>query len=83
MRTSILLAAAMSLVVGCAQPTKRTEVAKKEQPPYCLTETGSRIPPKNGECNNQPGRSVDRDEIDRTGAMNTSDVIKQTVPQAH
>ena len=83
MRNVILIVAAAGLLAACAQSSpRRDEVARKDVPPHCLQETGSRIERKPGECNNNPGRVVTREEMERTGAFTTFDAIQRTVPQA-
>jgi hypothetical protein len=83
MRNSIWIAAALGLLVACAQAPQKSAVANKDDSISCLKETGSRIPTKPGECNDKPGRVVTREEMERSGGFTTFDVIKQTVPQAH
>jgi hypothetical protein len=83
MRNFIWIAAALSLLVACAQAPRQSAVAKKDDRITCLKETGSRIPTKPGECNDKPGHVVTREEIEHSGGFTTFDVIKQTVPQAH
>ncbi len=48
----------------------------------CVTETGTRIKrakDKKG-CNGLPGRSYDKDDIDRTGATNIGDALQMLDP---
>lgn len=47
----------------------------------CVTETGSRIKAKdkNG-CNGLPGRSYDKDDIDRTGALTIGEALQRLDP---
>ncbi|MEO8001333.1 MAG: hypothetical protein ABI644_05610 [Arenimonas sp.] len=48
----------------------------------CITDTGSRIKrakDKKG-CNGEPGRSFDRDDIDRTGALTTGEALERLDP---
>jgi hypothetical protein len=74
---------AFTLLIGaCAQsPTKPQEAAPDERV-NCLRETGSRIEPPPGDCNNNPGRVVTREEMERSGAFTTRDAIRRSVPQA-
>ncbi len=83
MRNPVACALAASLLLACAQPDARRDVARKDERVSCLKETGSRIKPKAGECNNNPGRVVEREEIERSGAFTTFDAIRRTVPQAN
>jgi hypothetical protein len=49
----------------------------------CLTATGSRIRDDDGrDCRALPGDSYDRDDIDRTGAIDTADAIRKLSPSA-
>jgi hypothetical protein len=82
MRNFIFIAAAAGLLAGCAHDQRRTAEAKADRP-YCLQDTGSRIPTKPGDCNNQPGRSISREEMERTGAFTTFDAIRRIEPSAH
>lgn len=47
----------------------------------CLRSTGSRIPPKAGECLPVSGRAYSRDDIERTGARNTGDALRMLDPR--
>ena len=81
MRHFVLIAAAAGVLVACA--THRPDLAKADDRPHCLRDTGSRIPTPPGECNNEPGRSISREEIERTGAYSTGDAIRRIEPSAH
>ena len=65
--------------VASSQPV--VSAAKKE-PHNCLKETGSRIKQKEGECVGVPGQVLDKDDIDRTGAVSTADAIRKLAPSA-
>jgi hypothetical protein len=80
MRHFFFIAAAAGLLVGCASTQGRPDIANADRP-YCLNDTGSRIPAKPGQCNG-PGRSISRDEMDRTGAFTTFDAIRRIEPSA-
>jgi len=82
MRKFLLIAAAAGSLAACAHDQNRVAEAKVDKP-YCLQDTGSRIPPKSGECNNQPGRSISHEEMERTGAFTTFDAIRRIEPSAH
>jgi len=47
----------------------------------CITQTGSRIKStdKKG-CNGKPGRSYDKDDIDRTGALTVGEALERLDP---
>jgi len=46
----------------------------------CSMVTGSHIPPKAGQCNTSPGRSISGEDIDRTGQTNVGDALKMLDP---
>ena len=48
----------------------------------CLSATGSRIRDDGRDCRALPGDSYDRDDIDRTGAIDTADAIRKLSPSA-
>ena len=81
MRNILLIAIAAGVLAACAQQQGRPGEAKAN--PYCLQDTGSRIPPKEGECKNGPGRSVSREELERTGRPNTADALRQVDQTVH
>jgi hypothetical protein len=81
MRNLVLIAAVSGLLVACSN--HRSDMAKADDRPSCLRDTGSRIPTPPGECNNQPGRSISREEMERTGAFTTFDAIRRVEPSAH
>jgi hypothetical protein len=82
---SLLVAAA--LAAGCAttpEPAAIDSVAanaagKGKNPIGCVQDTGSRIKQKPGDCRG-PGRSYSRDELDRTGAIDTAEALKRLDP---
>lgn len=43
----------------------------------CLKSTGTRIPPKDGQCVNGPGRVITRDEIEKSGATTAADALQR------
>lgn len=53
----------------------------------CLKETGSRIAPtadrKGRKCVNVAGRAYDREDIDRTGAIDLGDALRKLDPAVH
>lgn len=53
----------------------------------CLKYTGSRLAPradsKGRKCVNATGRSYNRDDIDRTGAVDLGDAIRKLDPAVH
>ncbi len=87
---SRLIAFAALLVLGLSWADDAAEKAAPPEPAPtvqpggdCLTETGSRIK-RDAEhpCIAAPGRVLDRDDLDRTGAVNTTDAVRKLVPQA-
>jgi len=64
---------------------KPTEAVVESQPAGdCLTETGSRIKRSPEQpCISAPGQVLSREDLDRTGAVNTADAVRKLVPQAH
>lgn len=60
-----------------------TDVASVKNKTRCVTETGTRIKTrakdKNG-CNGLPGRSYDKDDIDRTGALTVGEALQLLDP---
>lgn len=48
----------------------------ESQPPHCLQQTGSRIPPQPGRCQPVAGRVITRDQIERSGAQDVSEAIR-------
>jgi hypothetical protein len=80
MRNFLFVMIAAGLLASCAHSGQK--VAETERLD-CLQETGSRIKPAAGKCNNNPGRVVTREEIERSGAFNSVDALRKTVPQVH
>lgn len=87
--TTVFLALALtSLTVLAAESPaevaadKAKVPAAREQRPDCLKETGSRVKPKEGECIEAPGQVLTREDIDRTGSVDTADAIRKLVPSA-
>ena len=48
--------------------------------PGCLRSTGSLIPPRPGKCLPVAGRSYSREDIRRTGAVDTADALRMLDP---
>ncbi|HUS24640.1 MAG TPA: hypothetical protein VM369_06810 [Candidatus Binatia bacterium] len=68
------------LLAACAGEQPRAESRVQTPEPYCLTETGSRIPPQVGRCVNGAGRSVSREELERTGRFDAGDALGHIIP---
>jgi len=56
--------------------------APKERP-NCLKSTGSRIPPRPGECLNEPGHSWTQEDFDNTGKPTASGGLRLLDPSLH
>jgi hypothetical protein len=57
--------------------------APRSEENACIRETGTRIAARDEEgCTGAPGDSYDRDDIDRTGAVDTADAIRKLSPSA-
>ena len=69
-----MIAVALSLLAAACAGTPPQQQAQKDSP-YCLKETGSRIP---GQCSH--GRSVSREELERTGSADTGEALSRRVP---
>jgi hypothetical protein len=68
-----------------AAPVDGTEVILTNTPAKaksnCVQETGSRIKRRDARgCNGEPGRSYDRDDLDRTGAIDAADALRRLDP---
>lgn len=65
------------------QPAAKDEASDRN----CLKETGSRLAPradsKGRKCVNATGRAYNRDDIDRTGAVDLGDAIRKLDPAVH
>ena len=49
----------------------------------CVRDTGTRVAARDEDgCTALPGESYDRDDIDRTGAVDTADAIRRLTPSA-
>lgn len=63
--------------------TVAISAADAEPDRRCVRETGTRIPARDDDgCTALPGDSYDRDDIDRTGAIDTADAIRKLSPSA-
>ncbi len=64
--------------------------AEKSADSFCLRETGSHLraitndhSKRAVECANAPGRAYTREDIERTGAINTADALRRLDPSIH
>ena len=76
-------------LAGCAGTPNQSQDALVQDPaksaqateqPNCLRETGSRLPPAEGRCLASAGRVVEREELERTGAISTGEALKRLLP---
>ena len=68
---------------GVAEPIQKKGEVNDElaQKGNCISQTGSRIEPKNeGGCNGQPGRAYSHEEIERTGASTLAGALQRLDP---
>jgi non-ribosomal peptide synthetase component E (peptide arylation enzyme) len=75
------------LAAGCASTTQPSDkavaannAAAKEQPFNCVRDTGTRVKRTDDQCVNVAGRSWSKDDIDRTGQVNTAEALRQLDP---
>lgn len=66
------LAASLVLTLSACASGPRPDPAKD---PNCLADTGTRIP-----SNCVAGRTITREELERTGSMNLAEALARSVP---
>lgn len=79
----LLAAAILSLAApACSTQTSKpnTQAASKADDSYCLTQTGSRIQRKEGECVPSPGKSYSQEDLQRTGEFDNSKALRRLDP---
>jgi hypothetical protein len=68
---------------GCASTagntTSKPAASTAQNQPFCLTDTGSRLPPGKDGCRGI-GRSFTDEDISRTGKTNAGDALSQLDP---
>lgn len=82
-KMSGLLAGVVLAACAGTPPANDTDAAKRAASSAradCLRETGSRIKPRDERCVEQPGRSYDREDLDRTGRTNPADALRTLDP---
>jgi hypothetical protein len=73
----VLLAQVVFLLAACAsQPASQAKAKAEEADRHCLKETGSLIDREG--CTGH-GRSVSREELDRTGESGTGDALNKAI----
>jgi hypothetical protein len=89
------LAPAWSDEPSAATPPKATAPHKKpdssktaanaanKERPDCFKSTGSRIPPRPGECLSEPGHSWSHDDFDSTGKATAGGGLRTLDPSLH
>jgi len=76
----LALGVALSAVPGrAAQPPAAAPSAHSK----CLTHTGSRIPPKQGQCLGGPGSVYSQEDVQRTGATSAGGALRLLSPVWH
>lgn len=86
-----MLANAQSVGVSVSVDTAKTDAAttedvnieadKKVANSNCITNTGSRLKSKDKKgCNGEPGRSYDKEDLDRTGAITVGEALERLDP---
>lgn len=77
-------ASAAAPTAAQAEADKPIDAKKELADRNCLRQTGSRIAPradKHGrKCVNAPGRSYSKEDLDRTGAIDTADALRRLDP---
>ena len=59
---------------------EKAEEIESAQNRNCIRDTGSRLNRDERECNSQPGRTITREELERTGAINVEEALKRSTP---
>jgi len=83
---TLLIIAAAACIAACAgtspHPDSHATASSKAfaTQANCSMVTGSHIPPKPGQCNTSPGRTLSGEDIDRTGQTNLGDALKMLDP---
>lgn len=81
MLKQLLLGLFAACLAGCAvNPTASLDASTAAIDRTCLTETGTRIQTKEGECSTVAGRSYSKRELDRTGAYTTGEALRMLDP---
>lgn len=84
MKSSVMFLAAglvsSPVLAADAPAADQGKAASKQEHINCLKQTGSRIKRKDGECIEAPSKVITRDDIDRTGSINTADAIRKLDP---
>ena len=69
---------------GAKKPdSAKTAANAPKERPNCLKSTGSRIPPRPGECLNEPGHSWTHEDFDSTGKTTAAGGLRNLDPALH
>lgn len=64
-----------------ADPASPVQTAVADKNTHCVRATGSRVNKTDAKgCNGEPGRSYDREDIDKSGAVDTADALRRLDP---
>jgi hypothetical protein len=89
---ALLFASTLAFAADPAPPPAGTPTATdpagrattdKDTPVDCLTDTGSHIKRKPGECTARGGKVITRDDLQHTGETNTAEALKHLDPSIH
>jgi len=77
------LAAALAVGACATHPTPVGAQTAQNTPknPDCIQDTGTRIPQPPGACRNVPGASYTREDIQRTGEIDTAKALDKLDPR--
>lgn len=81
----LLIAAGLPLALASSTsfadpPSTPSAAPVVADPAHCLKDTGSRIKPKDGRCVNAPGQVISHEDIERSGATNTAEALRDLSP---
>jgi hypothetical protein len=83
MNIKLVLFTATLALGACAGPAPRATLATAPQTapdPFCLRETGSRLPVAPGKCLPVAGHSISRSDLESTGARNLGEALNRLLP---
>jgi len=76
-KNRMMLLAPLVLLAACAGQPASKEAKAGDEDPHCLKETGTKIEREG--CAGH-GRSVSREELERSGEAQTGDALRRTIP---
>ena len=80
---SLLLCGVISAAIcGCASTAPQSDAKTRTAAvaPQCAAETGSRIHRDSSQCSASPSRTYTRDDIERTGSIDTAEALRLLDP---